>query len=114
MTESASSITRFPELAELAALRDNGWQFRLLHDDNGELVCVACSRNHGAHTDAVFVFDRTHVVASRVLTEEHGGVVWLKDGTDLVEVVRELVNLPAPGEPGAPSLVIRGSALWSP
>jgi len=40
--------------------------------------------------------------------------VWSKEGSDLQEVVYELLGLPEPGEPGAPSLVKRSRLLWTP
>jgi hypothetical protein len=55
------------------------------------------------------------VSAARVLDEEYGGgCVWKKKGGDLQEVVHDLLGLPEPGEPGAPSLVKWSSLLWTP
>ncbi|GGS40382.1 MULTISPECIES: hypothetical protein [Actinokineospora] len=110
----ASAVARFPELAQLAALRTAGWRFRPLADDRGGLLCIAGCRCHRLHTDALYVFDRFHVVGVRLLEGDGGGVVWLRDGSDLTEIVRDLIALPAPGEPGAPNLVMRPNALWLP
>ncbi|MGW5052490.1 hypothetical protein [Actinokineospora sp. NPDC004072] len=110
----ASAVARFPELAELVALRTSGWRFRPLADERGALLCIAGCRCHRMHTDALYLFDRTRVVGVRLLEGDGGGVVWLRDGSDLAEIVRDLVSLPAPGEPGAPNLVIRSTALWTP
>jgi hypothetical protein len=40
-----------------------------------------------------------------------GGCVWIENGSDLQEVVRDLLALPEPGEPGSPTLVRRSSVL---
>ncbi|MGQ0840206.1 hypothetical protein [Actinokineospora sp.] len=110
----ADACGRFAELAELVAIREAGWSFHLLRD-NDDVIGIAASYSREQYTDAVFVFDRRHVLAARLVADEYGGgMVWFRDGADLVEVVRELVGLPAPGEPGAPSLVIRASSLWTP
>ncbi|MGQ0841017.1 hypothetical protein [Actinokineospora sp.] len=111
----AAALRRFPELAELVEIRRAGWDFHRLHDENGDLLGIAASHSKQRYTDAVFLFDRAHFVGCRTVTDEDdGGVVWLKEGKDLQEIVRELVDLPAPGEPGAPALIIRASALWTP
>ncbi|PPK64886.1 hypothetical protein V5P93_006289 [Actinokineospora auranticolor] len=107
---AAEAVRRFPELAILLDLRDHDWRFHLLQE-NDDLVAVAATNSTDSHTDAVFVFDRHHVLANRLVGD---GVVWMKDGTDLTEVVTDLLALPAPGEPGAPNLVIRSSTLWIP
>ncbi|MGQ0838115.1 hypothetical protein [Actinokineospora sp.] len=110
----ADAVARFPELAELVVIREAGWGFHLM-TDNDDVIGIAASYSREQYTDAVFVFDRRHVLGIRLVADEYGGgVVWFRDGVDLVEVVRELVGLPAPGEPGAPSLVIRASSLWTP
>ncbi|GAA3035928.1 hypothetical protein [Actinokineospora globicatena] len=104
------ALRRFPELGALVALRERQWRFHLL-TENDQLVAVAATHTEERYTDAVFVFDQHHVLANRLVED---GVVWMKDGNDLVEVVNDLLSLPAPGEPGAPALVIRPSSLWIP
>jgi hypothetical protein len=60
----------------------------------------------------LFIHDRHAVTGSRLLDDAFGGgCVWFKNGTDLQEVVNELLELPEPGEPGAPSLVLRSNVL---
>ncbi|PPK63345.1 hypothetical protein V5P93_002314 [Actinokineospora auranticolor] len=104
------ALRRFPELVHLLSIRQAGWNFHLLHE-NDDLAAVAASYSQKQFTDAIFVFDRTHILANRLLDD---GIVWMKEGTDIQEVIQDLLDLPAPGEPGAPSLVIRSSALWLP
>lgn len=111
----ADALREFPELSALLAIREAGWNFYHLRNPDGSLLAVAASRSQQRYTDALLIYDRTHVVANRLLDPEFGGgVVWFKDGGGLREVVTDLVALPAPGEPGAPSLVIRSSQFWTP
>lgn len=110
----ADALSRYPELHALVTLRRGGWVFRPIADD-AELVGIAGSRSRRQFTDAIFVFDRTHVCAARVLDESYGGgCVWQKEGSDLREIVHELLGLPEPGKPGAPSLITRSGLLWTP
>ncbi|MBC6447356.1 hypothetical protein [Actinokineospora xionganensis] len=109
------ALRRFPELHELVTIRSSGWVFRGLYDESGELVGIVGSYSRRQYTDALFIFDRHNVSAARVLDDSYGGgCVWAKEGTDLQEVVRDLLGLPEPGESGAPSLVKRSSLLWTP
>ncbi|CRK57046.1 hypothetical protein [Alloactinosynnema sp. L-07] len=111
----ADAVSRYPELAQLAGIRDAGWVFRPFHDQHDQLMGLAGSRSVDQYTDAIYLFDRSHVIAARVQAEEYGGgCVWMRDGTDVAEVVTDLLGLPEPGEPGAPSLVISQSLLWAP
>jgi hypothetical protein len=104
----------YPELHALMAVRRAGWIFRELYE-NGQPVGVAGSLSRRQYSDAIFVFDRTHVVAARVLDDSHGGgCVWTKEGTDLEEVLAELLALPEPGLPNAPRLVRSATSLWMP
>jgi hypothetical protein len=111
----ADALRRFPELHELVTVREAGWVFRPIQDNGGELEGIAGSYSREQYTDALFIFDRTNVSAARVLDDAYGGgCVWSTEGSDLQEVVRELLGLPEPGEPGAPYLVKRPSLLWTP
>jgi len=108
------AVRLFPELQALVTARRAGWIFRALHDD-GAAVGIAGSYSRQQYTDALFIFDRTSVSAARVRDDTYGGgCVWSKEGSDLQEVVHELLGLPEPGQPGAPSLVKRSSLLWTP
>jgi hypothetical protein len=108
------AVRLYPELQALIDVRKSGWVFRAMHD-NGTPVGIAGSFSRQQYTDALFVFDRTNVSAARVLDGAYGGgCVWSKEGSDLQEVVHELLGLPEPGEPGAPHLVKRSSLLWTP
>jgi hypothetical protein len=86
--------------SELVTVRKAGWVFRPIQDSGGELEGIAGSYSREQYTDALFVFDRTNVSAARVLDDAYGGgCVWSTEGSDLQEVVRELLGLPKPGEP---------------
>jgi hypothetical protein len=109
------ALNRYPELAALVTIEDaGGWVFRVASDSNGEPECVMASRTVQLYTDALFIYDRNTITGARVLTDEGGGCVWMKHGGSLEEIVFELLGLPEPGEPGAPSLVKRSSLLWIP
>ncbi len=110
----AEAVRLYPELQALVTAKAAGWVFRGLVE-NEQPVGIAGSYSRQQYTDAIFVFDRNNVSAARVLDESYGGgCVWSKEGSDLQEVVQELLGLPEPGEPGAPSLVKRSSLLWTP
>lgn len=113
-TSDAEAVRQHPELQALVTARQAGWVFRVMIED-GDPVGIAGSFNRQQYTDAIFIFDRTNVSAARVLDDWYGdGCVWSKEGSDLQEVVYELLGLPEPGEPGAPYLVKRSSLLWTP
>lgn len=109
------SLRLYPDLQPLLIARKAGWTFRPIGNDSGELVGISGSYSVQQYTDAIYIFDRTNVTAARVLAEEYGGgCVWSKQGADLQEVVYDILGLPEPGTPGAPSLVKRSSLLWIP
>ncbi|ONI92731.1 hypothetical protein ALI22I_02275 [Saccharothrix sp. ALI-22-I] len=108
----AEAVRRYPELHELVTAGRAGWTFRSLHDAGGELVGIAASYSRRQYTDALFIGDRTNVSAARVF-HEGGGCAWVKEGSDLHDVVQELHGLPEPGEPGTPTPVKRSSLLWT-
>lgn len=114
LTSDAEAIRLYPELQALIDVRKAGWIFRAMQE-NGAPVGVAGSLSRQQYTDAIFVFDRTNVSAARVLDDaDGGGCVWSTEGSDIQEVVHELLGLPEPGAPGAPYLVKRSSLLWTP
>lgn len=108
------ALTRFPELAALTTVQQAGWVFRIAQDADDEPECVMASRSVERYTDALFIYDRYNIVGARVLAEEGGGCVWVKQSSSLYEVVFELLGLPEPGERGAPNLVKSTSLLWKP
>jgi hypothetical protein len=94
-TNDEDALRRYPELQPLMTVREAGWTFRPIQDDGGELQGIAGSYSRDQYTDAIFIFDRTNVCAARVLDDAYGGgCVWSKEGSDLQEVVYELLGLP--------------------
>jgi hypothetical protein len=114
-SNNQDTLRRYPELQALVTVREAGWVFRPIQGTGGELEGIAGSYSREQYTDAIFIFDRTNISAARVLDAAYGGgCVWSKGGSDLQEVVQELLALPEPGESGAPSLVKRSGLLWTP
>lgn len=112
---NVGAIRLYPELQQLLDVRQTGWVFRPIRDADGPLEGIAGSFSRQQYTDAIFIFDRTNISAARVLDDAYGGgCVWSKESSDIQEVVFELLGLPEPGQPGAPSLVKRSSLLWTP
>lgn len=104
----------FPELHELVTRRPGSWTFRATFDGEGGLKSVVLNRLTDEYTDTFFVVGGC-VVAMRILAgEEHGGCVWSKQGANMTEIAAELVALPEPGEPGAPTKILKNDLLWSP
>jgi hypothetical protein len=105
----------FPELHDLVAARPASWTFRPTFGVNGDFQSVVLNRTATDYTDSIFVVDSTHVVATRMLHDEQtGGCVWSRQGANLKEITAELGALPEPGEPGAPTEVLKTDLLWSP
>lgn len=108
------ALARYPELDALFLIQQAGWLFRIAQDEHDEPECFMASRSVERYTDALFIYDQHDITGARVLAEDGGGVVWMKHSSSLEEVVQELLGLPEPNEPGAPTLVKRQSLLWTP
>jgi hypothetical protein len=108
------ALARYPELGALLLIQQAGWIFRIAQDESNEPACFMASRSVQRYTDALFIYDRYNITGARVLAEDDGGVVWMKNSSSLEEVVHELLGLPEPGESGAPTLVKPRSSLWVP
>lgn len=107
-----------PELEALIKLRDAGFRLTPVIT-NGQVVRMDGIRvtPDPLHPDA----DWVEMVAVNSPTDAKGlrhnpddETVWLREGS-VEEVVDAFLDLPRPGEPGAPRLVIaRGEKLWKP
>ncbi len=112
----AEVVRRYPELSLLVSMRDAGWDFRPLVDDRGQLSGIVGTWHWPAHTDALWIFDRHDSCALRLLADApgaQGGAVWRHSGP-LTDTIAALLELPAPGQPGAPTLVVASRSLLAP
>ncbi|SDD93618.1 hypothetical protein [Actinokineospora iranica] len=109
----ADALSRLPALGELPGVQRGGWAFHLL-SENDTVSGVAASRSGARHTDVVFVFDQRQVLGMRVVPDGDGGIVWGTHGNAVADVARRLVQIPAPGEPDAPNVVLPVTALGAP
>lgn len=114
--EYVAALAECPELIGLFRLLEVGWlPLPLVYDEHGELTELRAYREWPDHSvDAIRVRSARDAAAMRINAESRPAMVWECEGT-LVEVAAGALALPAPGSPGAPSLVI-GSAprLWTP
>ncbi len=116
MITETDAIRAYPELARLYEFRDAGWRFLPITDDDGQLEGFVGTRHWPGHTDALWIYDRTDTLAVRLLAEApgaRGGLVWQRSGA-LADTVAAMLELPAPGDPGAPSLILAQSLLSEP
>lgn len=112
----ADALACYPELHHVVTIREAGWRFQQLSvDEDSALVCYF---NWPHYIDAVWIFDRHHCLGIRSVDDAPGapgGTVWLYEGS-LADVIQEVLTLPAPDEPQAPSLILSGGfrSLWTP
>ncbi|MDQ3152980.1 MAG: hypothetical protein M3R63_15140 [Actinomycetota bacterium] len=107
MISEADAIRTYPELAQLVAIRDAGWRFLSIVAD-GQLDGLVGARHWPGHTDALWIYDRTDTLAVRLLADApgaRGGLIWRRSGA-LSDTAAALLELPAPDEEGAPSLML--------
>lgn len=108
------AVRRYPRLRDLQTLVDLHWKFINHRDPDGKplhLDGFLCWPD-GSTTDALSVHSETNAFGVRTVGD--GDIVWKRTGT-LTDVIEGLLELPAPGEPNAPRLVIaNGSPLWTP
>lgn len=112
-TDTDQAILDCPGLRRLRELRESGgWVFQPVLVDGGlELLVGARTWPYG-WSDAIAIRDLRDAKAFRC--DPAGGEVWQREG-GLVEVIDGLVELPAPGQPGAPRLVrAKAVTLWTP
>lgn len=101
----------------IARARDAGFTFLHLRDGIGITAIHAERHCPTGVVETITLRARTEAVAARYRTEDYenaGNPLWQRIGT-VLEVITELLELPAHGEPGAPVLVRRASSsLWLP
>lgn len=105
---TSQAINAYPELKGLARLRERGWRFLHLDDEHGEPTGIIGTRERSGCTEVLWILGPEETRAVRMLgrgTGDRGDLVWKVEGP-LAQTVPALLELPAPGEPGAPELVI--------
>ena len=113
MITREDAIRAYPELAQLATIRDTGWTFRHLTDEEGQLCGLVGVRHWPGHTDALWIYGRGETRAVRLLADApgaRGGLVWEHCGA-LADTTAALLELPAPGQPRAPALILAPARL---
>ena len=122
MTESTASDTLLlpPELTALIKLQTAGWRITPVQAEDGEVTRVDGMRvtadpfqPDADWVDVIMVNSATDAKGLRQNPDDE--TVWIREGS-VVEVVDAFLDLPRPGAPCAPSLVIsRGEKkLWTP
>jgi hypothetical protein len=103
-----------PAIEPLTTLLKRGWELQPLFDNDGHLekFAGAFTWAEDGYVDALRVKSETDAAALRM--DRAGGKFWERGG-DALDILHQLVELPAPSSPRAPRLVI-GSAprLWTP
>lgn len=116
MITREQALRNHPELGVLLTIeRRQDWIFRHAVDPHGREAMTA-SRTTPIHTDAVHILGPNDYAACRIHADHYygGGCVWQRYGRDLEELIRDLLALPEPDEPGAPRLVRPINQLWIP
>jgi hypothetical protein len=87
----------------------------VLHRDlHGEIVAVQATRVRTGHIDTVLIHGEHDALAARCRDENDPTVVWHRTGPT-ADVITELLDLPAPGTRGTPTVARRTpSELWLP
>jgi hypothetical protein len=99
-----AAVTAFPEITMLLVIRDAGWTF--LPQEPGREQLDGFRTWPEGWCDGIRIRSGSDVLAIR--TNPNGALVWEHTGT-LVDVITELLALPAPGALNAPHLIIGNS-----
>lgn len=113
-----------PELWALLELRKAGWRITPVITRDQESGAEEVSRVDGmrVHADPFqpeadwvdVIMVQSDTDAKGLRQNPNDETVWLREGS-VVDVVAGFLDLPKPGEPNAPCLVIsRGEKLWTP
>ncbi|HWO61427.1 MAG TPA: hypothetical protein VNO31_15465 [Umezawaea sp.] len=111
----AAAVAAFPEVKRLLQLVDAGWTFLTPFTADGHVVQVQAFRAWpDGWVDVIRVRSTSDAAGARSDIGDPPQLVWSREG-GLEEVVTALMELPAPGMPGAPRLS-RGTSkgLWAP
>ncbi len=95
-------------------LKRAGFGFLAHRDADGEILTLQATRIRAGHIETVLIHDEHDALAARCRDDERAAVVWHQAGST-ADVIAELLDLPAPGNRGAPDLGRRPpSELWLP
>jgi len=101
-------------LGKLAELRDRGFQFMNIPDEDGRLDRIMGYRQLRGFVDTILFRSEDDAKAGRMPavhdSAQPGKAVWLFEGS-LAEAIDRLLELPAPGTPSAPTLSGPSAAL---
>lgn len=105
----------------LAALNARGFTYVRASGEGPAPFTLLYVYGWGSHIDALHVRGEHDTTGVRALNDHgrssiftDGNIVWKEEGS-FVAVVGELLRLPAPGQPGAPTRTIKApSRLWTP
>jgi hypothetical protein len=94
-------------LGKLAELRDRGFQFMNIPDEDGRLDRIMGYRQLRGFVDTILFRSEHDAKAGRMPaahdSSQAGKAVWLFEGS-LAEAIDRLLELPPPGTPTAPTL----------
>ncbi|MFC0429331.1 hypothetical protein [Kutzneria buriramensis] len=94
-------------LGKLAELRDRGFQFMNIPDEDGRLDRIMGYRQLRGFVDTILFRSEHDAKAGRMPaahdSSQAGKAVWLFEGS-LAEAIDRLLELPPPGAPTAPTL----------
>jgi hypothetical protein len=83
-------------------------------DERGEIVALQAVRLRAGHIETVLIYGEHEALAARCRDESRPAVVWHRAGST-AEVITALLELPAPGTRGAPTLAGKTPpGLWLP
>jgi hypothetical protein len=101
----------------LLGLVKRGFHFQPVIDVDGELQVLVGSYGYHGFYDRIHIWSETEAVAARERSDHRpfsGNVVWEYRGST-PDTAAALLELPRPGEPGAPTIARRASCdLWLP
>jgi hypothetical protein len=96
-----AAVQAFPEIEYLLIIRDGGWRF--LPQEAGLEQLDGFRAWPQGWRDGIRIRSATDVLGIRA--NPHHDIVWERAGT-LIDVIGDLLALPAPDEPNAPRLVL--------
>ncbi len=103
-----------PALDRVRDLVRAGFTGMLHRNEHGEVIAVQATRVRAGHIETVLIPGEHDALAARCRDEDHPAVVWHQAGST-TDVITELLQLPAPADPGAPTLARAApSGLWLP